>query len=119
MHNVRRIANLPFERNATMRIRSLLLCAASVAVLAMTVFAAEEVKLDGIKCVMNPKAAAKAASSVDYKGGKVYFCCDNCPKKFDADEECRRRRIINSLPPSKRSKPSARFPANPASRNTK
>lgn len=67
-----------------MRIRSLLMCAASVAVLAMTVFAAEEVKLDGIKCVMNPKGDAKAASSVDYKGGKVYFCCDNCPKKFDA-----------------------------------
>ena len=69
-----------------MRIRSLLLCATSVAVLAITVFAAEEVKLDGIKCVMNPKAAAKSASSVDYKGGKVYFCCDNCPKKFDAEK---------------------------------
>jgi YHS domain-containing protein len=31
---------------------------------------------------MNAKAAAKAEKSVDYKGGKVFFCCDNCPKAF-------------------------------------
>ena len=47
-------------------------------------FAAEEIKLENIKCVMNPKGAAKAESFVDYKGGKVFFCCDNCPQKFDA-----------------------------------
>ena len=28
---------------------------------------------------INPKAA------VDYKGGKVYFCCPNCPKAFAKD----------------------------------
>jgi len=50
------------------------------------VMAAEEVKLDGIKCIMNPKAAAKADKSVDYKDGKVYFCCDNCPKGFAKDQ---------------------------------
>ena len=27
---------------------------------------------------------AKATKSVDYKGGKVFFCCDNCPKGFSA-----------------------------------
>ncbi len=53
-----------------------------MAVLAVTLYAADEIKLDGIKCVMNPKAAAKAEKSVDYKGGKVFFCCDNCPKGF-------------------------------------
>jgi YHS domain-containing protein len=67
-----------------MRIRSLLVCAASITLLALTVYAAEEVKLDGVKCIMNPKAAAKAGTEVDYKGGKVFFCCMNCPKKFDA-----------------------------------
>ena len=65
-----------------MKTRSLFTAVASIAVLAVTLYAAEEIKLDGIKCVMNPKANAKAAKSVDYKGGKVFFCCDNCPKGF-------------------------------------
>lgn len=65
-----------------MKIRGILVGVASVALLALTVYAAEEIKLDGIKCAMNPKAAAKADKSVDYKGGKVFFCCSNCPKGF-------------------------------------
>jgi YHS domain-containing protein len=69
-----------------MKMRSIAGCFASVALLALTVFAAEELNLENIKCVMNPKGPAKAASSVDYKGGKVFFCCDNCPKKFDAEK---------------------------------
>jgi len=58
---------------------------ALVLLAAMTVYAADEVKLDGVKCFVNPKAAAKAANAVDYKGGKVFFCCMNCPKAFSAD----------------------------------
>jgi YHS domain-containing protein len=54
--------------------------------LMLTAVVADEVKLDGIKCIMNPKAAAKADKTVDYKGGKVYFCCDNCPKGFAKDQ---------------------------------
>ncbi len=65
-----------------MKARSLITAVASIAILAVTLYAAEEIKLDGVKCVMNPKAAAKSAKSVDYKGGKVFFCCDNCPKGF-------------------------------------
>ena len=65
-----------------MKARSLFTAVASVAVLAVSLYAAEEIKLDGIKCIMNPKAAAKAEKSVDYKGGQVFFCCDNCPKGF-------------------------------------
>jgi YHS domain-containing protein len=57
----------------------------SVLLLSFTVVLAEEVKLEGVKCLMNPKAAAKADKSVDYKGAKVYFCCDNCPKAFAKD----------------------------------
>jgi YHS domain-containing protein len=46
--------------------------------------AQEKASLDGIKCpVSNQKV--KEASAVDYKGGKVYFCCDNCPKGFAKD----------------------------------
>ena len=43
----------------------------------------EKVKLEGIKCVVSSKAATE--NSVDYKGGKVYFCCENCPKAFSKD----------------------------------
>jgi YHS domain-containing protein len=53
--------------------------------IAATVYAADEVKLEGVKCVVNARAAAKAANAVDYKGGKVYFCCMMCPKAFTAD----------------------------------
>jgi YHS domain-containing protein len=56
------------------------LCSLAVA----GVFAAE-VKLDGIKCVVASGKAAKAEKSADYKGGKVYFCCDGCPKAFAKD----------------------------------
>ena len=54
------------------------------ALLVATVMAEDkEVKLDGIKCPVSGKAATE--NSVDYKGGKVYFCCDNCPKAFAKD----------------------------------
>ncbi len=32
-------------------------------------------------------APAKEASALKYKEGKVHFCCDNCPKAFDAKKE--------------------------------
>ena len=32
-------------------------------------------------------APAKEASAVAYKGAKVYFCCNNCPKAFAANTE--------------------------------
>ena len=67
-----------------MKIRSLTICISSVALLALTVIAADDVKLEGVKCIINAKGAAKAETGVDYKGGKVFFCCMNCPKKFDA-----------------------------------
>ena len=38
-------------------------------------------KLASVKCPVSGKSV-KAASAVDYKGGKVYFCCNNCPKAF-------------------------------------
>ena len=54
---------------------------------ALTTAYAAEVKLDGVKCIVATKNAAKADKTRDYKGAKVYFCCDNCPKKFDSDEK--------------------------------
>jgi len=30
---------------------------------------------------------AKEASFLEYRGGKVFFCCDNCPKAFSGNTE--------------------------------
>jgi YHS domain-containing protein len=54
---------------------------------ALTSAYAADVKLDGVKCIVAAKNDAKADKTRDYKDGKVYFCCDNCPKKFDADQK--------------------------------
>jgi len=45
---------------------------------------AEEAKKFEQKCVVSG-APAKEDKTVDYKGGKVYFCCGNCPKAFEKD----------------------------------
>ena len=52
----------------------ILMSVAAVAILVTASVAAPKLNLKGVKCVMNAKAAAKAKSSADYKGGKVYFC---------------------------------------------
>lgn len=38
------------------------------------------------KCPVSGKPA-KESSTVDFAGGKVQFCCDNCPKAFQADSK--------------------------------
>lgn len=45
---------------------------------------AEEAKKFDQKCVVSG-GAAKEDKTVAYKGGKVYFCCENCPKAFEKD----------------------------------
>ncbi len=42
---------------------------------------AAEADTSKAKCPVSGKAV-KAASSAEYKGGKVFFCCDNCPNAF-------------------------------------
>ncbi len=45
--------------------------------------AAEEAKL---LCPVSGHEASKS-HAVSYKGGKVYFCCDNCPKAFAKNKD--------------------------------
>ena len=61
-----------------------LLCASAVAVLFVGVSFAEEISLEGIKCPVSGKPAVEAGVA-DHNGGKVYFCCPNCPKAFAAN----------------------------------
>jgi YHS domain-containing protein len=63
-----------------------LLAAMAVGLLAFVGGGDDTVKLDGVKCVMMANKAAKADKSVDYRGAKVYLCCDGCVKKFKADD---------------------------------
>jgi YHS domain-containing protein len=60
-----------------------LLSLAVMALLAATVYAAEKVDLEGIKCPVSGQPA-KEGTGVDYKGAQVFFCCDKCPKAFAA-----------------------------------
>lgn len=61
---------------------------AAMGVVALVLSAAlyAEDKKDALKDVKCPVSGqpVKADKTVDYKGGKVYFCCENCPKAFDA-----------------------------------
>ena len=43
--------------------------------------------LKDVKCLMNPDMDVKAETAVEYNGGNVYFCCNNCAEKFQADNE--------------------------------
>jgi YHS domain-containing protein len=52
-----------------------------------TAIAKEEAKkldLSKVKCFMTKKAV-KEDACVEYGGGKVYFCCNNCKGKFEKD----------------------------------
>ena len=68
-----------------LKFRVLLGAVAAMLVCSAALFAGDEVDLKDIKCVMNPKGAAKATSSAKHHGGKVYFCCDSCKGKFTKD----------------------------------
>jgi len=46
-----------------------------------TLYSAEKASLDGVLCVVSGKAV-KADAAIDYKGGKLYFCCEGCPNAF-------------------------------------
>ncbi|MFO0921502.1 MAG: hypothetical protein U0905_03330 [Pirellulales bacterium] len=43
--------------------------------------------LADVKCFLMPQKNIKEDKSVDYKDGKVYFCCPNCVKKFSESKD--------------------------------
>ena len=57
----------------------------AVAFSAVSVYA-EKVDVSKVKCLISG-AAAKEDKTADWKGGKVYFCCGNCQKKFTDDSK--------------------------------
>ena len=70
-----------------MKIRTVFAMFAAAAVAyAASVYAEDKKKdpLEGVMCPVSGKQV-KAESAADYKGGKVYFCCDGCPGAFSKD----------------------------------
>lgn len=68
-----------------MKSRTLWLASFAVVAIAMVLRAADGISLEGVKCIMAASKDAKADNAVDYRGGKVFFCCGNCSKGFSAD----------------------------------
>lgn len=56
-----------------------------VALVAGLAVKAEEAKKFSAKCVVAGDPDAKQDKFSEYKGGKVYFCCDGCKGKFDKE----------------------------------
>ncbi|MCC9602446.1 hypothetical protein LOC67_17995 [Stieleria sp. JC731] len=66
--------------------RKVLASAFAVLVIAVATTVTADVSLDGVKCVVAPRPA-NPEKSVDYKEGKVFFCCGNCEAKFAKDSK--------------------------------
>jgi YHS domain-containing protein len=66
-----------------MKFRMLLAAFAAVALLASYTLSVADEKAPGpeVKCPVSGKAVNPKAT-VDFNGGKVYFCCEGCPKAF-------------------------------------
>ncbi|HET6884443.1 MAG TPA: hypothetical protein VFI31_30095 [Pirellulales bacterium] len=68
-----------------MKTRSVMSLAVAM-LFAATLYAADKVNLEKAKCPVSGKEC-KEDTGVDYKGAKVYFCCNNCPKAFAGNKE--------------------------------
>lgn len=65
---------------------TLLILALAVTIALPRLTAEEKDKLNGAKCPVAGTKAAKEDQSAEYRGAKVYFCCENCPKAFAKDK---------------------------------
>jgi hypothetical protein len=73
-----------FERTTIMKLR---LCLAAFAVVALVAGSAlHAADAPELKCPVSGKPV-DLTKTVDFNGGKVAFCCGNCPKAFTADPD--------------------------------
>lgn len=64
---------------------SVCLALAALAVGRLTADDEDKDPLEGVKCLVSGKDINPDAS-VDYRDGKIYFCCQNCPKAYEKDK---------------------------------
>ena len=67
-----------------MTIRKMFAGLTTLAVLMAVALIAEAADVSNAKCPVSGKPA-KEDAAVDFEGGKVYMCCNNCPKAFEKD----------------------------------
>jgi YHS domain-containing protein len=68
-----------------MSVSKLSIVCSAVLAIGLAAYAAEEkAKEFKASCPVSGKAALEDKTA-EYKGGKVYFCCENCPKAFAKD----------------------------------
>jgi YHS domain-containing protein len=67
-----------------MKTRLMALAALAALLLVPAIRAEDKASDTAGKCPVSGKPAAKD-HAVAFEGGKVYFCCDNCPKAFQAN----------------------------------
>jgi len=60
---------------------SLPIAVKSLLVIAVFFAGEEKARLEGVKCPVAGKPA-KTENTAAYRDGKLYFCCDKCPKEF-------------------------------------
>lgn len=75
-----------------MRRHGLLALGASVCLVISSLFAAEGPKLDGpkldgVKCLINGDDDVDPKISLNFNGGKIYFCCEECQKSFKDEKD--------------------------------
>jgi uncharacterized pyridoxamine 5'-phosphate oxidase family protein len=69
-----------------MKSRKVLVALAALVLIGSSLAVADSPSLEGIKCLLQASKPASASKSAEYKEGKVYFCCDNCLKAFNAEK---------------------------------
>ncbi len=47
----------------------------------------DEIKLEGVKCMFMVRKDVNPEKFAEFEGGKVFFCCDNCLKRFHSKPE--------------------------------
>jgi YHS domain-containing protein len=69
-----------------MKARLFVAALAAVTLFAFGSLQAEDAKKPELKCPVSGQPA-KEAHTVEFNGGKVAFCCPNCPKAFEKNTE--------------------------------
>lgn len=64
-----------------------------VAGTAIVAMAADEISLEGVKCLLVSKKDANKDKASKWKDGKVFFCCDGCLGKFEKMDDKKKEKI--------------------------
>lgn len=70
-----------------MKRQGLVALGASICLVISSLFAADAPKLDGVKCPIAGDDEVDTKVSLNFNGGKIYFCCNDCLKSFKEEKD--------------------------------